>query len=141
MHVPCTVSPRVAAQIHEATEFPALAFHFESWLWSHERSQHKTDNVNYLFSSNNLAGKKKESWKMEVTKENFVKWYAGEILYYWYETVRLRCRDFYSLVFLINPLKPELSPICCLLALLGAHNFLHFSRIRVKLLTFRLLMS
>ena len=41
----------------------------------------------------------------------------------------------------INPLKPELNPICSLLALLGAHNFLHVSRIRVKLLTFRLLMS
>ena len=41
----------------------------------------------------------------------------------------------------INPLKPELNPMCCLLALLGAHHFLHVSRIRVKLLTFRLLMS
>jgi len=41
----------------------------------------------------------------------------------------------------INPLKPELNPICYLLALLGAHHFLHLSRIRVKLLTFRLLMS
>jgi hypothetical protein len=41
----------------------------------------------------------------------------------------------------INPLNPELSPICSLLALLGAHHFLHISRIRVKLLTFRLLMS
>ena len=40
-----------------------------------------------------------------------------------------------------NPLKPELNPICYLLALLGAHHFLHVSRIRVKLLTFRLLMS
>ena len=40
-----------------------------------------------------------------------------------------------------NPLKPELNPICYLLALLGAHNFLHVSRIRVKLLTLRLLMS
>jgi len=40
-----------------------------------------------------------------------------------------------------NPLNPELSPICYLLALLGAHHFLHLSRIRVKLLTFRLLMS
>ena len=39
-----------------------------------------------------------------------------------------------------NPLNPELNPICCLLALLGAHHFLHVSRIRVKLLTFRLLM-
>jgi len=41
----------------------------------------------------------------------------------------------------INPLKPELNTICYLLALLGAHHFLHVSRIRVKLLTFRLLMS
>ena len=40
----------------------------------------------------------------------------------------------------INPLKPELNPICYLLALL-AHHFLHVSRIRVKLLTFRRLMS
>jgi len=40
-----------------------------------------------------------------------------------------------------NPLNPELNPICYLLALLGAHNFLHVSRIRFKLLTFRLLMS
>ena len=40
----------------------------------------------------------------------------------------------------LNPLKPELNPICYLLALLGAHHFLHVSRIRVKLLTFRLLM-
>jgi len=42
---------------------------------------------------------------------------------------------------LVNPLNPELNPICYLLALLGAHHFLHVSRIRVKLLTFRLLMS
>ena len=36
-----------------------------------------------------------------------------------------------------NPLKPELNPICYLLALLGAHHFLHVSRIRVKLLILR----
>ena len=41
----------------------------------------------------------------------------------------------------LNPLKPELNPICYLLALLGAHHFLHVSRIRVKSLTLRLLMS
>ena len=40
-----------------------------------------------------------------------------------------------------NPLNLELNPICYLLALLGAHHFYHVSRIRVKLLTFRLLMS
>ena len=34
-----------------------------------------------------------------------------------------------------NSLNPELNPICYLLALLGAHHFLHVSRIRVKLLT------
>jgi len=40
-------------------------------------------------------------------------------------------------IFAINPSKPELNPICYLLALLGAHHFLHVSRIRVKLLTLR----
>ena len=42
---------------------------------------------------------------------------------------------------LFNPLNPELNPICYLLALLGAHNFLHVSRIRVKSLSLRRLMS
>ena len=32
----------------------------------------------------------------------------------------------------INPLNAELNPICYLLALLGAHHFLHVSRIRVN---------
>ena len=41
----------------------------------------------------------------------------------------------------INPLNAELNPICCLLALLGAHHFFHISIIRVKSLTLRLLMS
>ena len=31
-----------------------------------------------------------------------------------------------------NPLNAELNPICHLLALLGVHQFLHVSRIRVK---------
>jgi len=44
---------------------------------------------------------------------------------------------FYSF---FNPLNPELNPICYLLALLAQH-FLHVSRIRVKSLTLRLLMS
>jgi hypothetical protein len=41
---------------------------------------------------------------------------------------------------IFNPLSPELNPICQLLALL-AHDFLHVSRIRLKSLTLRLLMS
>jgi len=35
----------------------------------------------------------------------------------------------------INHLNSELNPICHLLALLGAHHFLHVNRIRVKSLT------
>ena len=46
-----------------------------------------------------------------------------------------RCR------YKFNPLNAELNPICYLLALLGAHHFLHVSRIRVKSLTLRLLIS
>jgi len=41
----------------------------------------------------------------------------------------------------INTLNAELNPICYLLALLGTHHSLHVSRIRVKSLTLRLLMS
>ena len=48
--------------------------------------------------------------------------------------------EFYQ-ILVVNPLNAELNPICCLLALLGAHHFLHVSRIRVKSLTLRLLMS
>jgi len=40
----------------------------------------------------------------------------------------------------LNPLNAELNPVCYLLALL-THHFLHVSRIRVKLLTLRLLVS
>jgi len=36
-------------------------------------------------------------------------------------------------VQIINTLNVELNPVCYLLALLGAHHFLHVSRIRVKL--------
>ena len=41
----------------------------------------------------------------------------------------------------LNPLNDELNPICYLLALLGDHHFLHVSRITVKSLTLRQLMS
>ena len=69
---------------------------------------------------------------------NIVHWMScfwGEILAY------TDMRHLTTGYVLINPLKPELNPICYLLALLGAHHFLHVSGIRVKLLTFRLLMS
>ena len=50
-------------------------------------------------------------------------------------------RPMFKNYIVFNPLNPELNPICYLLALLRVHHFLHVSRIRVKLLTFRLLMS
>ena len=48
---------------------------------------------------------------------------------------------FFKKPLVFNPLNAELNPICYLLALLGAHHFLHVSRIMVKSLTLRLLMS
>ena len=42
-------------------------------------------------------------------------------------------RPYKRQIYHFNPLNPELNPICYLLALLGAHHFLHVSRIRVKL--------
>ena len=53
---------------------------------------------------------------------------------------RMRNGCWVAKVRLINPLNPELNPICYLLALL-VHHFLHVSGIRVKSLTLRLLMS
>ena len=51
------------------------------------------------------------------------------------------CSSFQATQFTeFNPLNTELNPICYLLALLGAHHFLHISRIRVKSLILRLLM-
>ena len=76
--------------------------------------------------------------EFEVQKFKFLKNVAGstsECQNYKYKD----CTCFKNVSF--NPLKPELISICYLLALLGVHHFLHVSRIRVKLLTFRLLMS
>ena len=53
---------------------------------------------------------------------------AGSYFFLWVHTAAF-C--FFGVIF--NPLNPELNPICYLLALLGAHHFLHVSRIRVKL--------
>ena len=66
----------------------------------------------------------------------------------WVQEVHIKRREFGEFHHLmkqlrqdkVNPLNPELNPICYLLALL-AHHFLHVSRIMVKSLTLRLLMS
>jgi len=53
----------------------------------------------------------------------------------------VRTESLYNIdTFIFNPLNPELNLIFYLLALLS-HHFLHVSRIRVKSLTIRLLMS
>ena len=70
-----------------------------------------------------IALKFLQVWQIEALK-TFLKKVSGS--------------DEWSLEF--NPLNPELNPICYLLALL-AHHFLHVSRVRVKSLTLRLLMS
>ena len=78
-----------------------------------------------------------------LRKYNFPKMYIKE-LYEWkfqVKVLNLSCKMFLHVLMQINPLKPELNPICYLLALLGDRLFLNVSRIRVKLLTFRLLMS
>jgi len=49
--------------------------------------------------------------------------------------------DAFATLRKVNPLNAELNPICYLLALLGAHHFLHVSSVTVKSLTLRLLMS
>ena len=57
------------------------------------------------------------------------------------ECWHLQTTRFINSLWIFSPLNPELNPICYLLALLGAHHFLHVRRIRVKSLTLRLLMS
>jgi len=56
------------------------------------------------------------------------------------KTIELEKENWHREYTWINPLNPELNPICYLLALL-AHHFLHVSRIMAKSLTLRLLMS
>jgi len=55
---------------------------------------------------------------MKVGKDKPLKLHSG--------IPRAKYRDF------LNPLNAELNPIFYLLALLGAHHFLHVSRIRVN---------
>jgi len=68
----------------------------------------------------------RDSWKRRSEHTLLIQWFTN------------RRKEFF---YIFNPLNPKLYPICYLLALLGAHHFLHVSRIKVKLLTFRRLMS
>jgi len=59
-----------------------------------------------------------------------------EMVEFWWWLILLKLHVPYCwLSWPLNPLNTELNPICHLLALLGAHHFLHVSRIRVNLVT------
>jgi len=75
-------------------------------------------------------------WVCERTVE------SGDNLTHWGRegSFKLFKRPFPGFFNNFNPLNAALNPICYLLALL-AYHFLHVSRIRVKSLTLRLLMS
>jgi len=78
---------------------------------------------------------------MLVSYQNYTKMHGQKIINNVGCVGRVEVGKKRSLFYRFNPLKPKLNTICYLLALLGAHHFLHVSRIRVKLLTLRHLMS
>jgi len=81
-------------------------------------------------------------WAVSVRQSNkFYDWFLH--LVWCFIWVNWICKSWlsHSVTININSLNPELNPICYLLALLGAHSFLHVNRIRFKSLTFRRLMS
>jgi len=62
----------------------------------------------------------------QIVYKHIIRWLVFQLnLYSLVVTVRTTSVN-------INTLNAELNPICYLLALLGAHHFLHVSRIRVK---------
>ena len=77
-----------------------------------------------------------------VTSSNVSCYKAYGFLTHWGRSGSFKVfkRPFPGILTILNTLNAELNPICYMLALL-AHHFLHVSRIRVKSLTLRLLMS
>ena len=86
-------------------------------------------------------GKRKLCARWFHTLNTWAKGRSSHILPRHYRDGRCRQHFLTKLLRGINPLNPELNPMCCFQALLGAHHFLHVSRIRVKSLTLRRLMS
>ena len=98
----------------------------------------------------NYTASHEDDYEVNVVKKPEITNTEKEMVDLPYEESFIRCllaskriyrRNFYKEWENINPLSPELNPICYLLALLWAHYFLHVSRIKVKSLTLRRLMS
>ena len=114
-------------------------------LWTTPSHRRLSDNTQYSrqtaitgsggYNSAILASERQQTHRLDRTAGGIV-WFSSELSYFIF---LVSCMIYKILRF--NPLNAELNPICYLLALLGAHNFLHVSRIRVKSLTLRLLMS
>ena len=82
--------------------------------------------------------------KLKNTQHHYIQFPCTEFTHFGQYVCKILMQSHSYAMFtpiFFNPLNPELNPICYLLALLGAHHFLHVSRIRVKSLTLRLLMS
>ena len=131
MHVPLTNSLFNSAGITVSHYFPMLPSNLK-YLYSvepvrmHFPAKHPCTNDTVCNAAMQHCT---QYHSAQVEKEIFLKLCTGRSLTESYNT---RC--------CINPLNPELNPICYLLTLL-AHHFLHVSRIMVKSLTLRLLMS
>ena len=113
------------AQLYMLFFFFVLAYGCETWVPSKSDEARlgvfERNVLRAIFVPKNDNGE----WRIKYSDELYTLYKDSDIITY----------------IKINPLNPELNPICYMLALLGAHHFLHVSRIRVKLLTFRLLMS
>ena len=107
------------------------------WLYG---QLHRIANGKSLFSLLTFKTKNVTFWMYYVRKAycSYYPCHTDVAPFYISKAPRNCCFTYLRVQF--NPLKPELNPICYLLALL-AHHFLHVSRIRVKSLTLRWLMS
>ena len=91
--------------------------------------------INFMFIATNISG-----WNFyNLPVSSGATRSVDEVLSHWASWANVE-EKLQKCVGDFNPLNPELNLICCLLALL-AHHFLHVSRIRVKSLTPRQLMS
>ena len=140
------VSPETCWTIkkHWNNKFYCTVASFWFFLWDlcYDARIHDTSNLVNIFICSHLIKNLiccllyKDNTKNEIlTSTVYIK-----RTNYFYDTRFDSCDSAVFGVDCVNPLNAELNPICYFLALLGAHYFLHVSRIRVKSLTLRLLM-